>query len=271
MRESLRKVVSRGPVVVALVALAVFGSACLVAPQSPTVVFAGNGPDPSWVPVYYGAAEVYTTDSIINGNQWAHVPTYITPIPNPHATGAVLDALPTLPSLSGPSGDIWAPSVRSLAGEYVMVFSESVPVSAMFPNGHGNCIGWAVSTTGQGFTPNNGLYWCSANPSIGYLDPYIFVNPNDGTVWLIYSQQGAALASVGGSQIVTHQMNSNGLGFAAGSQDDLLVPYSAVSSFNSSEGSMPEIENPSMTSDDYNGYDLTFSLGTWGSNAICHR
>jgi hypothetical protein len=141
-----------------------------------------------------------------------------------------------------------------------MVFSESVA-------GRGNCIGWAVSTTGQGFTPNNGLYWCSANPSIGYLDPYIFVNPNGGTVWLIYSQQGAALGGVGGSQIVTHQMNSNGLGFAAGSQDDTLVTYSQVSSFNGNEGSTPEIENPSMTSDDYNGYDLTYSLGTWTMNA----
>jgi len=62
-------------------------------------------------------------------------------------------------------------------------------------------------------------------------------------------------------------MVSSGLGFLGGSQDYTLVTYSQVALLNPNPGSNPQIENPSMTSDDYDGYDLTFSLGTWNSNS----
>jgi len=224
---------------------------------STTLVYDADGPDPSWLPVYYGVAEVYTTDAVITGGQWAHVPTYATTLVNPQSSTPV-DALATLPSLS--SGDIWAPSVRFLGGQFVMVFSESVA-------GRANCIGWATSSNGHSFTPDNGLSWCSPNPSVGYLDPYVFVDAANGTVWLVYSQQGAALGSVSGSELVTHQLTANGLGFTPGSQDDTLITYAQVSSLNSNPGSNPEIENPSMTSDASGYFDLTFSLGTWTSNS----
>jgi hypothetical protein len=256
----LKNSLSRSFLVLGLAALAILMTGCLVPPSSANTkyMYSGDGPDPAWVPIYYGVAEVYMTDSYVNGGSaFYHIPSYITPIPNPHATGSMIEALPTLPTLT--SGDTWAPTVRLIGGQYVMLFSESVA-------GRANCIGWATSAAGNPFTPVNSLYWCSANPSIGFLDPDLFVTPS-GAVWMIYSQQGAALSSVGGSQLVAHQLIASGLGIPVGSSDYTLVTYDQVASFTSDPGPNHEIENPSMTSDDYNGQDLTFSLGTWTSNA----
>ena len=133
--------------------------------------------------------------------------------------------------------------------------------------GRGNCIGWAVSTTGQGFTPNNGLSASVANPSIGYLDPYIFVNPNGGTVWLIYSQPGRRSWR---SRWIADRHSSDELerlGVRSWEPGRHTRHLFAGVFIQWQRGIHTEIENPSMTSDDYNGYDLTYSLGTWTLNA----
>jgi hypothetical protein len=244
-----------------LLGLAVILSACLVPPSASNTspIYAGNGPDPSWTPIHDGLVQVFTTDAYVNNRQaFYHIPSYFSPIPNPHASGSMMEALPILPTID--SGASWAPSVRYIDGQFVMLFSESVA-------GRANCIAWATSPNGQNFLPADDLYWCSANPSVGFLDPDLFVDPS-GNVWLIYSQQNpGALASVGGSQLVAHPLIPSGMGIRVGSSDYTLITYDEVESMNPNRGPNPFIENPSMTSDHYNHFDLTFSLGTYTSNS----
>jgi hypothetical protein len=234
-------------------------SACLVPPSTATrhLVYGATSPDPAWVSLGSGGAEVYTTDAFwrqTTRTHWAHVLSYHSPIPNPHATGIPHDALPTIPTQS--SGYIWAPTVRYIDGRYVMLFAESV-------SGRADCIGGASSNTGSVFTPDNYFELCTSNPAVGYLDPSLFIGET-GTIYVLFSrQEGPNGSPDGGSQILTQRLTVTGLG-TSGNPYQILT-YSQVSSFNSDNGNSSFLENPSMTNDAHNEYDLTFSIGSWNT------
>jgi hypothetical protein len=290
-RRSLSKMVFA----VVLPSLAVVVSACLVPPKSSVETDGGDGPDPSWVRIHHGLAQVFTTN--INSSDpncekdldciW--VPSYTTLVPPASKpTPTVSDALPTIPSAS--NGNIWGPSARLVtvgSGEsgYLMVFSEGMRPQNGNP-AHADCIGAATSTNGVNFTALNTWTFCDPNSSIGYLDPDIFVDPRTGNVWLYYSRQAGPNGTNGdGSEIDAVQINADAIyngtvscGFPdpdCGIVGEVgttwsayeLFDYSQVIGYNTDPGGSAFVEGPSMTSDDYNGYDMTVSVGTYSSNA----
>ena len=155
----------------------------------------------------------------------------------------------------------------------------------MFSEGitnRGDCIGAAKSNNGLNFVPINTWTFCSPTQSTGFLDPSLFVDPA-GRVWLLFSQQWAPN---GGSAIDAVQIDALGIfdgsenrpfpagdcgivGESAGRSCTAytLLSYGSVANINANPGSSSFLEGPSMTTDDYNGFDLTFSLGTWSSNS----
>ncbi|MGH9920158.1 MAG: hypothetical protein ACRD6W_14995 [Nitrososphaerales archaeon] len=248
-------------------------SACLTAPSSTSVVYPGDGPDPAWAYISgLSSAEVYTTNSPTQ-----HIPSYRSAIPPTNQSPSTFDALPTIPSQS--YGNIWAPGVRGIqfnpsTSGVMMFFAEAISNRA-------DCIGAAKSSNGLNFTPINTWTFCSPAQYTGFLDPSLFID-SSGRVWLIYSQQWAPN---GGSEIDAVQIDAYGIydgseycpfpigdcgivGEVGGQWSAYkLVGYGDVSNVNGNPGSSSFIENPSMTPDDYNGFDLTFSLGTWTSNS----
>ena len=258
--------------IVLLILLPIVGSACLIPPGSPAVVYPVNGPDPALSDSSFVTAEAYTTNSVS-----AHVPSYQVAIPPESQNPTTFDSLPTIPSQS--YGNIWAPTVRAIkfnqsTSGWLMMFSEGI-------TNRGNCIGAAKSNNGLNFVPINTWTFCSPTQSTGFLDPSLFIDPG-GRVWLLYSQQWAPN---GGSAIDAVQIDA--LGIFNGSQNCpfpagdcgivgevggiwsayTLLNYGSVANINTNPGSSSFLENPSMTTDDYNGFDLTFSLGTWASNS----
>ena len=146
----------------------------------------------------------------------------------------------------------------------------------MFSEGitnRGDCIGAAKSNNGLNFVPINTWTFCSPTQSTGFLDPSLFVDPA-GRVWLLFSQQWAPN---GGSAIDAVQIDALGIfdgsencpfpagdcgivGESAGRWSAYtLLSYGSVANINANPGSSSFLEGPSMTTDDYNGFDLTFS------------
>ncbi|MGH9079816.1 MAG: hypothetical protein ACRDYE_07040, partial [Acidimicrobiales bacterium] len=148
------------------------------------VSYSGDGPDPAVVPDVANSsyAYLYTTDS---GSY--HIPDCLT---TPGGSGALCghDALPTPPVQNYPPSPIdtctnsaqaeltWAPTVRYLYGEYLMMFSESISSDPC----RANCIGAATSSEGVTFTPVNSWTLCSGTRELGFLDPYLFQDPSSG-------------------------------------------------------------------------------------------
>jgi hypothetical protein len=232
----------------------------------------------------YGLAEVYATDSFTNptSNQststgWQHVPTYVT-IPGQGVSGYEQDALPTLPTASD-GVYTWAPTVRYIDGHYLMMFSEGI-------SGRANCIGAAISSTGFTFTPINSWTFCSGTANVGFLDPYLFSDPSTGDTWLLYSRQwwDGAAGTTPESEIDSVQIDPAGIESGADNcpfpvadcgllstnyqmitfQDVVGLIKPGTDDFTpGAAGTNDRIENPAIVADPYNGYDLTFALGSW--------
>jgi hypothetical protein len=138
-----------------------------------------------------------------------------------------------------------------------MVYSEYHGPASSTPN----CIGWATAPLlSATFTPYN-----QANPfcgPVGFLDPSLFVAP-DGIPYLLWSEEPIPAAR--NSAIYIAPLTPNGLSFNGPPVE--MLSFASAASINGyctcDEGGNAELENPSLTADDYNGYDLTFSLGTW--------
>jgi hypothetical protein len=109
---------------------------------------------------------------------------------------------------------------------------------------------------------------CSNDPRLSNLDPYIFVDPATGLIWLLYSQQSLRhAATTGGSLLRIQQLNADGTAPMPGTSPVTMVTYAQVAGINPNEGTNPRIENPAMVIDHFNQYDLIFSLGTYRANA----
>lgn len=271
--KNVRQIPTRvlGPVMVIVFGL--IASACLGMPNAANThdlmdanPFVGaNVPDPAWAPIYYGVAGVYGSDTNdLLAAAPLHIPSYIEYIPGVTNVPAssLYDALPGgafTSALLPWNGATWAPTVRYVGGQYLMMYSEGVV-------NHGNCIGAATSPNGVTFTAVPGWWWCSPyGPQYGMLDPDLFIDPNNGNVWLIYSNQ---YPPVGFSEIDAQQLSSNGLGIVGGaSRLFSLSDVSSIPGIPGGLGGTPEVENPAVTTDDYNYYDVVFSLGTWTSNS----
>ncbi len=225
---------------------------CAAPPGSPGIVPLEPGynlPDPAMVSTSSTTADVYSTESWENGLTFYNVPSYSVDLTN-DSYGTIHDALPTPPTWYGSPGYLFAPTVRYIDGQYVMLFAAS-------PGSNALCIGEATSSDGSVFVANNSFEVCT--PGYANYDPYLFTDPNNGTVWMFYS-----LENGGGSGTIEAQQLSPDATTLVGSPSTLLS-YSQVSSLNPNEGSSPYLENPTFVADPGNGYgfDLIDSLGTF--------
>ena len=269
-----------------LLVAALTTSACLVPPSSSSVVEVqeNNAPDPAWNLLSYGDAQVYTT-----GSGLLDIPTYNRSFPLAAGAPSETDALPTLPTYDGglyyvDFGTTWAPDVRT----YVLNPQQSIYFMVLTEQIHNQgdaCIGAATSTDGVHFIPLDTWTFCSGSRNNAFVDPELFMDPN-GNTWLLYSHQWApnggseidaveldALGVIDGRDVCGYPNQDCGILNCSGTNcvqsggtwsPYQLVTYSAVSSMTSDPGNCSYVEGPSMTADEYNDYDLTFSLGTWG-------
>ena len=254
--SGLKKIAFSGTIVLGSVTTSTV-SCCLAPPETPDIHLLEPAyylADPSLVSTSPTTAEAYATNCIaryqctIDGNS-DNIPSYSFDT-TAFTYGPVHDALPTPPSWYGGSDYLWAPSVRFIDGQYLMVFSASPA------GGGGNCVGMATSSDALTFTPVDSFELCD---SYFIVDPYLFVNPNDGTVWLYYSDENGNQTGT----IEAQQLSADGMSLEG--SPTAILSYSQVSSLNPSEGSAAYLENPAFVADpDYGyGYDLLDSLGTW--------
>jgi hypothetical protein len=198
--------------------------------------------------------QVYTSGVLYFGVPF-HIPTFEMSWPG-SAVSTPVDALPTLPSWVAPNGAatpfVWAPTVRVVAGRYLMMFGASRAGGAM-------CIGAATSGNAGGpFAPTT-VEWCDPDPRVGWLDPSLLVD-GDGSIWLTWSRQWSTR---GGSEIVAQRLTGDGLGLV-GSRSTLVSFVAAASATDGRNfGPAPFVENPALVRDGHNGYDLLVSIGTW--------
>lgn len=252
--------IRRGLVVLGVVPLIL--SACLVPTGTATrMPVAFEGADPAAIAVWFGVAEVFTTNSWVNWGVWHHVPSYTYGVSN-NSVSNLHGALPTLPTwaVANPAGPgnkpyVWAPTVRYVNGRYLMLVGMSRANGSL-------CIGAATSTSPTGtFTPFNDVQWCDSNGGIGWLDPQIFVDPTGGALRVYWSQQWA-----GGSRIVTQQMTVSSAGRPTRTGSiQTLVNFADVASIGGS--AVGVVENPAVVADPYNGFDLLVSVGDWTNNS----
>jgi hypothetical protein len=228
------------PALAALVGTAAKGD--LQPPSSLAALSSFDSPDPALVSMGGAIARVYTTDAL-----GMHIPEYSLNI-NTGVHGNVTDALTRLPNWG--NGYTWAPTVRYVNGEYLMLFSASV-------SGRANCIGAATSSNGTSFTPVDSVEWCNSNGAVGWFDPYLFDN---GSLWVLWSEQWAP---GGGSRILTQKMNVSGSSISRSGPEYTLVNYSDISRQNPNPGTNSFVENPAMVADPSGADDLIVSLGTW--------
>jgi len=233
-------------------------SCCLVGPGSPNIAPLEPGydlADPTIASLSPTMAEVYTTDCYvfqgcsINGLSY-NIPSYSVNVTN-DTYGNLHDALPTPPSWYGGEDHLFAPTVRFIDGQYVMLFAAS-------PTGsNALCIGEATSPDGITFQPVNSVEVCGSGVSL--YDPQLFVNPSDGSVWAFYSLESGVVPGI----IQVQQLSADASSLV-GSPTTMLT-YSQVASVNPNEGSRPFLENPAFVVDPTNGYgfDLLASLGQY--------
>lgn len=251
--------IRRSLAVAGLMTIAAVASGCLITSGTgPLNVTTYDAPDPAGVVLTSSTSQIYTTDS---GGR--NIPTFtMTSTGTSYTTGTVTDALPTLPSWVVPYGaekhtDTWAPTVRFIGGQYVMLFTGSMATNL--------CIGEATSPTAAGsFTPVNNGGWCY--PGYNALDPSLFVAA-DGSVWMYWSKQSGG-GGAGRSEIDVQQMSSDGLSRKAGSSPITMLTFSDAATIGG--GPVPTnglVENPAMVADPYNGFDLIASVGVWGDSS----
>ena len=152
--------------------------------------------------------------------------------------------------------------MRGINGQWVMVYSE------WYGGGAGtraNCIGWATAPTfSQTFTAGT-IRYCSSLTNHGFFDTYLFVNPVGAAQYLLWSEEWPG---AGNSEMWIQPLSSDGL-TPIGTAEPLLTFDEAVQIENystSQEGIHPFVENPSLTTDPDNSFDLTFSLGTYNES-----
>jgi hypothetical protein len=207
--------------------------------------------------IVYGTSSCLVKECLNQHKGGANVPEYSFNTPN-GAPSPIVDGLPTLPATSPATVQVWAPSVRPFGSTWVMVYSEWYNSA---PGGQGNCIGWATAPAlGTTFTPTGSPY-CSSG---SLIDPSIFIT-SAGTPYLLFSQEFQPANLTNDSTLWIAPLASNGLSVSG--PGEILLTVAAATSIagwcSCDAGSAPYLENPSMTRDDYNDYDLTFSLGTW--------
>jgi hypothetical protein len=248
------------PAAVIAVVTGLLVSGCLLPPTSPAEIYSGDGGDPAMVGTGSGTGLAYTTAAYMNGEygtfaDFGNVPAFGIKFPSMSPTTFEFDAL-TNPNPLDDELQTYAPSVRFIDGRYLMMYSFGTM-------NHANCLGAATSSNAYSFTDDDSWYLCSPNPNEGFFDPDLFIDVNDN-IWLFYADEDNA-ADI--HQIDAQQLSSTGLGlFGSPTVLLTLADISAVTSGHNL-GSNPQIENPSMTSDPYNDYDLTYSFGTYTSNS----
>jgi len=148
--------------------------------------------------------------------------------------------------------DLYAPTVRFVAGQYVMLFAASSTTG-----GNALCIGEATSSDGLTFQPVNSVEICV--PGQAVYDPQLFVDPSDNSVWVLYSLENGGFSGT----IQSQQLTSDASGLVG--SPTTLLDYSQVASVNPDEGARPFLENPAFVADPGNGsgFDLLDSLGTF--------
>ena len=235
-------------------------SGCLSTIGTQKRVTSFQSADPAFMPVYWGAAQVFST------NRWPawgvryHVPSYTLTIPGGQALSEH-DALPNLPSWTFDEADptkdseTWAPTVRYIGGRYLLMFSNS---SRNMPN-HEMCIGAATSTSLAGtFSPTS--FQLCGPAGHQFIDPQLFVDPGTNRVYLLWSDQWGF---GGNSAIRARQLSSNGLGLVGGQYTLITYARTSVAAGGGRTGSKAVVENPALVKDPYNNYDLLVSFGTW--------
>jgi len=268
-----RRGLSRGGPVTILAALALVASACLVPPSSVTAPHPHYDiADPAMVQ-YLSAAEVYGGSTCLThecNSQTTNIPEYGVTLPGSSPT-SVTEALATLPTWSGYNAkQVWAPSVRQIGSNWVMAYSEFYGANEP---GQSNCIGWATAPIlGAHFTSVHQKPFCSSVAGHGFLDPSIFTD-STGTLYLLFSEEWGTGSLSTDSTLWIAPLASNGLSVTnlptmllqmAQVTGQTTPPSTGIQGWCSCDaGDRPFLENPSMTEDDYNGNDLTFSLGTF--------
>lgn len=248
-------------------------SACLT-PNGPIhrVIPDVDLPDPAAVHISGNYAQLYATNTTFWGAKlW--VPTYRYNL-STKATDGFVDALPEnrLPSWVQPNvADnvkfVWAPTVRKVAGKYLMMFTAS-------RRSGWACIGAAHSTSPSGPFTALSTQWCSTLG--GMLDPQIFVD-GDGSTWVYYSIQNPNTRN---SQISSQRISYNGSSLSTvGNATAMLTVTQArsvcglrhpVTSCTVNPGGTPAghfVENPAFVRDPYNSYNLLVSVGNWRDNS----
>lgn len=274
--------IRRRLLVPASIGFASFCTGCLMPPTASQSVVANpnDSPDPALAPdvanTHY--AFIYGTDS-----GFSHIPACLT-VPGTSTSICGSDALPTppiqnYPPASGQADLTWAPTVRYINGEYLMMFSESISSDP----GRGNCIGAAISSTGSNFSPINTWTMCSGTRYVGFLDPYLFSDPSSGNTYLLYSRQWCAGASnpqqgctsSPQSEIDSVQINPSAIESGAahcpfpvpncgyiGSSPYQMATFQQLSAYGPTDTNS-YVENPAIVKDPNNGYDLVMSYGHW--------
>ena len=261
-------------------------SGCMALPTAQQISesYGGDGPDPALAPdvanTHY--AFIYSTNSTQPGGcifyqgGW-NIPSLVT-VPGTAGSAYLHDALPTLPiqapqpGTSGVPGPgcsrIWAPTVRYINGQYLMMFAEPMASDPA----RGDCIGAAKSSDGITFTPINTWTFCSGDRFTGFLDPYLFSDPHTGATWLLYSRQWWNPDGSPNSEIDSIEIDAPGIEsgadncpFAAAdcgllSSNYFMLAYQDVSGLTPEDGNS-RLENPAIIGDPYNGYDLVAVLG----------
>jgi hypothetical protein len=243
---------------VGLVGAALLLTGCLSADGSPKVAFFGDAPDPAGVAIPNTTNQVGMYSTEVN-SRGLNIPRWCLNF-NTGSEGCIGDALPSPPSWVGGPGFTWAPTVRKIAGRYLMMFSASPTPAAGQPQ-PANCIGAATSPTWDGSFSALSLKWCDTNQSVGWLDPSLFVD-SDGTVWLTYAREWHDSAG-NHSEIDAQQLSSSGTSKVGAATR--LVTYGDVAGLNGDNGSSPFVEQPQLVKDPANNYDLLVSVGTYSN------
>ena len=247
-------------------------SGCLVMSGPEGQVTSFDFADPAAVDVGFGLNQLYATRSRgtrprADCKDWMNVPSITVQASTGQQTVTMPplhDALPTLPSwnvkndadraqsCTDPGVLVWAPTVRAVAGRWLMMWGGSRKVGSM-------CIGAATSSNpATAFTPQS-FSWCDTNAAVGWLDPQLYVEGSN--VWLTWSRQWKKPDGCMDSEIVIQPLSSNGLAMTGSRQQ--LVSFDSVKNLGGTFGCASVVENPQLVKDPYNGYDLLLSVGTW--------
>jgi len=222
-----------------------------------------DGPDPAATPTGSTTAEIYTTSA-----ENLNIPTWNWNLSTHAQVGSFFgDALPTRPSwnTAGNGGvRVWAPTVRAVAGRYLMFWSGS---DSQHPNG--NCLGAATSSSVSGpftgVTSGEFAPWCPGPDKVEFLDPQLFFDPQTGLLWLYFSRQDHTNGSgVATGDIDAVQLSSNGLSRVGTVYT--LETYSTVAAHFTCAGHLtyPRLENPAMVFESRIGsYVLLTSFGSF--------